>query len=327
MTHGPRRILAIALLAVATLALAVPAWAQSFPSKDIRFLNPFPAGGTSDLIGRILADQLGKQLGKPVIVENKTGANGSIAAAEVARAAGDGHTIVLASMGMLAVVPQMLTLSYSVDKDLTPITNVGAVYNLLVVGAKTPFKTWQEVAKAAKESPEKHTCATVGAGSSQQLSCALFMSLTGTKLTQVPYRGGAPAILDIVGGRVDLMFGNMPEFMGQIRGGGLRPVAFGAAEASPLLPDVPVMSKTGLPDFVIHNWFGVVGPGTLPPDLVKRWSDELNKALASAEVKQKFRDNGIQVLGGTQAQFQEQIKADRVKWGKVIKDHNIRPEN
>lgn len=311
----------------AFLVLAAPlSHAQTFPAKDVRFVNPFPPGGTSDMIGRFLGEQLSRQLGRQVVVENKTGANGAVAAADVAKAAPDGHTILLASMSMMTVTPQMVALPYDVERDLTPIGNVASVYNVLVVKADSPFRTWQDVAEASKKLPGKHTCATVGSGSSQQLSCALFMSLTGGQLTQVPYRGGAPAIVDIVGGRVDMMFGNMPEFMGHIRGGTLRAVAFGAGEASPLLADTPVMSKTGLTDFVIHNWFGMVAPGGLSAELHKRWNDELNKALAAPEIVQKFRDNGLQILGGSSAQFIAQMKSDRVTWGKIIKDFNIKPE-
>ncbi len=325
MNRKRRGILRIVAVVAATV-MACAAQAQAFPTKDVRFVNPFPPGGTSDMIGRFLAEQFSKQIGRQVIVENRTGANGSVAAAEVAKATPDGHTILLASMSMMTVTPQMVQLSYDVDRDLAPIGNVASVYNLLVVKSDSPFRTWQDVSEASRKNPEKHTCATVGSGSSQQLSCALFMSLTGGRLTQVPYRGGAPAIVDIVGGRVEMMFGNMPEFMGHIRGGTLRAVAFGAAEASPLLPDIPVMSKAGLKDFVIHNWFGIVAPGGVSADIRKRWNDELNKALAAPEIVQRFKDNGLQILGGTSEQFVEQMRSDRIKWGKVIKDFNIKPE-
>jgi tripartite-type tricarboxylate transporter receptor subunit TctC len=317
----------LAFLGVLAALLSGPALAQSFPSKEIRFVNGFPAGGTSDIIGRLLAEQFSKQLGKTVVVDNKAGASGMIAAAETAKSAPDGHTILLASMAMMTVLPQMVKTNIDVDKDLTTIANVASVYNILVVGRDTPYKTWQDVETAAKANPEKVSCATVGSGSSQQLSCALFMALTGAKLTQVPYRGGAPAIIDIVGGRVDLMFGNMPEFMGQIRGGGLRAIGYGADVASPLLPEVPVMSKTGLKDFVIHNWFGLVGPANMPPEIVKRWNDELRKAVADPDLQKKFADNGLQIVVGSKEDFDKEIAADRLKWGKLIRDFNIKPEN
>ena len=322
-----RGLKALVLALAAVAGFAGPAPAQTFPSKEIRFINGFPAGGTSDIIGRVLAEQLSKQLGRSVVVDNKAGASGMIAAAETAKSVPDGHTILLASMAMMTVLPQMVKTNVDVDRDLVTIGNVASVYNILVVGRDTAFKNWEDVRAAAKANPEKVTCATVGSGSSQQLSCALFMALTGTKLTQVPYRGGAPAIIDMVGGRVDMMWGNMPEFMGQIRGGGLRAIGYGADSASPLLPEVPVISKTGLKDFVIHNWFGVVGPAGMSPELVKRWNEEIAKAVASPEVKQKFADNGLQIVAGPKAEFDKDIAQDRAKWGKVIKDFDIKPEN
>jgi len=314
-------------LVLALTAMAGPAIGQTFPSKEIRFVNGFPAGGTSDIIGRVLAEQLTRQLGKTVVVDNKAGASGMIAAADTAKSPPDGHTILLASMAMMTVLPQLVKTNVDVGKDLVTIGNVASVYNILVVGRDTPYKSWQDVQAAAKANPEKVTCATVGSGSSQQLSCALFMALTGTRLTQVPYRGGAPAIIDMVGGRVDMMWGNMPEFMGQIRGGGLRPIGYGADSASPLLPEVPVISKTGLKDFVIHNWFGIVGPAGMSPELVKRWNEEIAKAVEAPEVKQKFADNGLQIVTGSKEDFDREIAQDRAKWGKVIRDFDIKPEN
>ena len=318
------RSVAAAAAAIA-LSSAVPAVAQDqFPQREVRFINAFSPGGTADLLARILADQLSQQFGQRVVVDNRTGAGGTIGTSETARAAPDGHTILLASMGIMTITPQIQSVPYDVDRDLTPLANAASVYNILVANPNGPVRTWQDLARVSRERPGGLSCATVGAGSSQQLSCVLFASLTGARLEQVPYRGGAPAILDITAGRVEVMFGNMPEFLGQIRDGGLRPVAFGAAEASPLLPEIPVISKTGLPEFVIPNWFGVVGPGGMAPALVARWNAEINRALQAPEVQRRFVENGLQRLGGSREDFARQIAADREKWGKVIREHNIR---
>ena len=317
------------LAAAAWLGLAgiAPAEAQeAYPRREIRFLNAFAPGGTSDLLGRILAEQLSTQLGQRVVVENRTGAGGVIATQELTRAAPDGHTLLLASMGIMAITPQMQQVPYNMDTDLTPIVNVASVYNILVANPNGPIRSWQDLARLGRERPRSLSCATVGPGSSQQLSCVLFMSLTGAQFEQVPYRGGAPAILDIIAGRVEVMFGNMPEYMGQIRAGGLRAVAYGASEASPLMPELPVISHTGLPDFVIHNWFGIVGPGRMPEPLVARLNEEVNKALAAPEVQRRFVENGLQLIGGSPSDFIRQIAADRTQWGRIIREHNIKPE-
>lgn len=332
MSHRNRRGIAhhIAAAALAFGALLGPAAAQTaaqpFVTREVRFLNPFAPGGTSDLIGRILAEQLGRQIGQQVVVENRTGGGGVVAAQELARSAPDGHTILLASMGILAVTPQMQTTPYDVDRDLIPVVNIASVYNILVTGPRSPIRSWQDLAQLSKDRSRTTTCATVGAGSSQQLSCILFAALTGGQITQIPYRGGAPAILDISTGRVDVMFGNMPEFLGQIRDGGLRAVAYGAAEASPLAPDLPVISKDGLPGFVIPSWFGVVIPGRTPDAMVARWNAELNRAMEAPDVQRRFTENGLQRLGGTREDFLRQIAADRQRWGGIIREHNIRPE-
>jgi tripartite-type tricarboxylate transporter receptor subunit TctC len=325
MARRLRRHLIVAALAAALPVAAAAQTQDNFPTREIRFLNAFAPGGTSDLLGRILAEQLSRQMGQRVVVENRTGAAGVIATQETARAAPDGHTILLASMGIMSITPQMQSVPYDIDADLTPLVNVASVYNILVTNPNGPIRSWQDLARLGKERPGTLSCATVGPGSSQQLSCVMFQSMTGAELRQIPYRGGAPAILDIVGGRVDVMFGNMPEFMGQIRDGGLRAVAYGAASASPLIPDLPVMSRTGLPQFVIHNWFGVVGPGRMAPALIARWNQEINRAMDAPEVQQRFVQNGLQRLGGGPEEFLRQIAADRETWGKVIREHGIRP--
>lgn len=312
------------------LATCLPAAAQTaeapFPRGPVRFIGAFAAGGTSDLIQRILADQLSAQLGERVVVDTRTGGGGVIATQELARAAPDGQTILLASMGILTITPQMQTVPYNVETDLIPVANIASVYNILVTGPRSGIANWRDLVRLAREPGRTTTCATVGAGSSQQLSCILFGAMTGAPITQVPYRGGAPAIVDITAGRVDVMFGNMPEFLGQIRDGGLRAVAYGASSASPLIPELPVIGRDGLPGFEIPSWFGIVLPGRTPPEIVERWNAELNRALASADVQRRFAENGLLRLGGTREDFLRQIAADRERWGRLIREHNIRAD-
>jgi len=316
----------IAASAALGLAGAFPARAQQL-ARDVHFLNGYPPGGTSDLLGRFLANSLTPIVGQKVIVEQRTGASGFIAAEACARAAPDGHTIFLTTMGIMTINPQIPgpKLPIDVDKDLTPISNSGGVYNLLVATPNGPFKTVPELIDYAKKNPGKLTYASTGNGTSQHLAGELFKRLAGVDILHVPYRGGAPAILDIVAGRTNMMFGNMPEFLGQIRGGGLMPIAFGGAKPSPLFPALPLIS-TWLPEFKIANWFGVVGPAGLPGDWVAYWNRALNAAMREPKFVQLMADNGMEILAGSPEEFKATIAADRKRWGEVIRGAGIRAD-
>jgi len=310
------------LLALAT----VPSQAQQLKG-DVRFFNGFPPGGTSDLLGRMLADALAPIVGQKVIVENRTGASGFIAAEATARSAPDGHTIFLAPMALMTISPQMpgQKVTIDVEKDLAPVTNVGGIYNVLVANPNGPFKTVPELVAYAKKNPGRLTYASAGNGTSQHLSAELFKKLTGTFITHIPYRGGAPAVIDIVAGRTDMMFGNMPEFLGQIRGGGLKPIAFGAPKASPVLPEVPLVSAT-VPEFKITNWFGVVTTGGTPPEWVSFWNKSIATVAKQPAFIQRMTENGMDILVGSPNDFRATIAADRKRWGEVIKSAGIRAD-
>jgi tripartite-type tricarboxylate transporter receptor subunit TctC len=307
-------------------AAAFSAGAQQLKG-DVRFLNGFPPGGTSDLLGRMLADALGPIVGQKVIVEQRTGASGFIAAETCARSAPDGHTLFLAPMAVMTIAPVMpgQKLTIDVDRDLTPISNVAGVYNILVANPNGPFKTVPELIAYAKKNPGKLTYASTGNGTSQHLSGELFKRLAGVYILHIPYRGGAPAILDIVGGRTDMMFGNMPEFLGQVRGGGLRPIAFGAAKASPLFPDLPLISAS-LPEFKIANWFGVVGPAGLSAEWAGYWNRAVDNVTRQPKFVQLMTDNGMEILAGTTGEFKATIAADRKRWNEVIQGAGIRAD-
>ncbi len=316
----------LAAFATISLAAALPSGAQQLKG-DVKFLNGFPPGGTSDLLGRLVAEAVSPVVGQKVIVEQRTGASGFIAAEATARSAPDGHTIFLSPMAVMAVAPVMpgQKLTIDVDRDLTPISNLAGVYNILVVGSSTPFKTVAEVIDFAKKNPGKLTYASAGNGTSQHLSGEFFKNLAAVDILHVPYRGGAPAILDIVGGRTTMMFGNMPEFLGQIRGGGLRAVAFGAARPSPLFADLPVISGT-LADFKISNWFGVVGPAGLSPEWTGFWNRAIQTVAKQPKFIQLMADNGMEILAGTPDEFKATIVADRKKWSEVIQSAKIRAD-
>lgn len=312
-------------LLLALALLATPAYA--FPDRDIRLLIGFAPGGTGDLLTRLIADAVGPVLGQKVVVENRAGASGMLAADVVAKAAPDGHTVFVMPMALGSVLPVMpgVRMPFDPDTDLTPLANVAGVYNLLVVAPQSSIRGIPELIAQAKANPGKLSYASTGNGSSQHLAGELFKKLAGVDLLHVPYRGGSVAIIDIAAGRTDMMFGNMPEFLGQIRDGGLRAVAFGAARASPLFPDLPTVSAT-LPDFVINNWFGVAGPGSLPAPIVARWNAALREAVATPAFRERMTANGMESLIGSPEEFRATIAADRAKWAEVIRGAGIRAD-
>jgi tripartite-type tricarboxylate transporter receptor subunit TctC len=318
-----RMLLAAALL----LAALLPARAQDFPSRDIRFLCGFAPGGTCDLLSRILAEHLTPILGQRVVVENRTGASGLIAADTVAKAAPDGHTVLLATMALYTIQPQMpgMRLPFDIDRDLTPISNVANIYNVLVVSPQGPIRSVPQLIEMARAKPGGLTYASAGNGGSQHLAAELFKRLAGVDLLHVPYRGGAPAIVDIAAGRTDMMFGNLPEFMGQIRDGGLRAVAFGAPRQSPLLPELPLISET-LPEFKVRNWFGVAATGGLPGPVLERWVAALQRVNADPLFQRRMTENGMESLIAGPDAFRATIAEDRQRWGEVIRAANIRAD-
>ncbi|MCU0987002.1 MAG: tripartite tricarboxylate transporter substrate binding protein [Acetobacteraceae bacterium] len=318
------------LAAAGAAAIVGRARAQAaFPSRDVRILCGFAPGGTADLLSRLIAEFVAPSFGHNVVVETKTGASGMIAADAVAKAAPDGHTVSLATMAMHTILPVMpgLRMPFDVDRDLTPIANVANIFNILVASPQSAanFKTIPELIAYGKANPGRLTYASAGNGTSQHLSGELFKKLAGIDMLHVPYRGGAPAIVDIAAGRTDMMFGNMPEFLGQIRGGGLRAIAFGAPRQSPLFPDLPLISAT-LPDFVVRNWFGIAGPGNMPAEIVARWNEALRKAAANPEFQKRMTENGMEIIVGSSAEFAETIKADRGRWSGVIAEAGIKAD-
>ncbi|MFC0386420.1 Bug family tripartite tricarboxylate transporter substrate binding protein [Muricoccus vinaceus] len=299
----------------------------AFPDHDIRLLVGFSPGGAVDLVARLVADALRPILGQNVVVENRSGASGLIAAEAAAKSPPDGHTLYVAAMSAFAVLPQLpgQPMPLNMERDLTPVANVAGVLNALVVTPRAPFRTVPELIAFAKANPDKLTYASTGNGTSQHLAGELFSRLAGVRMTHVPYRGGSNAILDITAGRVDMMFGNFPEFIGQIRDGGLRLLAFGSRQASPLFPGTPLVHDA-VPGFEVTSWIGLAGPAGLPDAAAAAWNAALGRATASPEFQRRITENGLEVLGQDQAAFRATIVADRQRWGDVIRSAAIRAE-
>jgi len=320
-----RTMIAGAASAAAAMSLGGPTSAQI--KGDVRIFCGFPPGGTADLLCRLLADSTGPVVGQKMIVETKTGASGFIANEAVAKSAPDGQNILLAAMAAFCVAPVMpgQKLPIDVDKDLVPICNIAGVYNMLVVGKHVTLRSVPEIIEFAKKNPGKLSYASAGNGTSQHLAGELFKKMAGIDLLHIPYRGGAPAIQDMVAGNVDMMLGNMPEFLGQIGGKNLIPIAFGSPKPSPLFADLPTISKW-VPGFEVVNWFAVFGPAGMPKDIVEHWNKSLTTAVAKPDMQKRFLENGMETLTGPTAQLAEVIAKDRAKWAEVIKAAGMRAD-
>lgn len=315
-----RRLQLLCALAALALAPLAPAQAQAYPSKPIRLLVPLAAGSTADILSRTLGTELSRELGQPVVVDNKAGAGGTIAMAELARAAPDGHTIAFASQGTL-VFNQALYAKPGYDsmKDFAPILLVGGVSNVMIVPPNSPARTVADVIAAAKAKPGM-TFSSGGSGTSHHLSGVLFGQLTGTQLTHVPYKGAPQGILAVMSGEVDMGFFNTPTVIAQIRDNKLKPLAVTSLARSELLPQLPTLDASGVKAYEVNTWFGFVAPAGTPPEVVGRLHATLARVLALPAVKEKLVAQGFE-LAPVQppAQFAGLIRDDLAKWPAIIR--------
>jgi len=324
-----RNMARLALAAALALTLFAPAtWAQTWPSKPIKLINGFPPGGGADILARLVAERLSAALGQQVIVENRTGATGMIAAQSVAASAPDGYTILFYTMNMACTSPIMPgnKINIDPDKDLMPIVIIAGLDNLLYVSPKTDFKTVEDVIKAAKANPGKLTYGSSGVGGSYHLWAAQFTTMADIEMLHVPFRGGPPAIAEIVAGRVDMMFGNLAEILPHIRSGAVRAVAFTSVPPSPVLPGVPTIAQSGLPDYRADNWFGLGAAAGTSQQVVDRLNAEVNKLVKDPAFAEKLVSLGFQPTGGSVDEMKATILRDRAKWKVVIDANNIRAE-
>ena len=319
--HTTRRTLLASLAVAAAGALPLGALAQNFPTKPITIIVPFSAGGTTDILARIVGQGLTTELGQSVVVDNKPGAGGNIGGSLAAKAAADGYTLFMGTVGTHAINQSLYKkMPFDPVKDFAPLSRVATVPNLLVAHPRQPFKPGKEMIAYAKANPGKITYGSPGSGASPHVSGELFKSMTGTDLLHIPYKGSAPAMTDLLGGQTSVMFDNMPSAIQHVRSGKLRPIAVTTAKRSPELPDVPTIAEAGVPGYEATSWFGMFAPAGTPKPVLDKLHAALIKVLNQADVKKKIAEQGGDVVAETPEQFAAFIKAESVKWGKVVKE-------
>lgn len=299
---------------------AFGAFGQPYPNRTIRLVVPFPAGGTTDILARAASQKLTESLGQPVVVDNRPGAGGNIGADMVAKSAPDGYTLLMGTVGTHAINASLYSkMPYDHVKDFTPIVLVAGVPNVLVVNPSVPVNSVGDLIKLAQAKPGAINFASSGSGTSIHLSGELFKTMAHVDMTHVPYKGSAPALTDLIGGQVQVMFDNLPSSLAQIKAGKLRAVAVTSLKRAPALPDVPTISESGLPGFEASSWFGVLGPAGTPPSVVTRINSEINNWLQSPEARAQLLAQGAEAAGGTPESFASHIRAETEKWAKVVK--------
>ena len=305
----------VSFAAVSTLAAA-----QAWPAKPIKYVVPFAAGGTTDILARTISEKLSVALGQPVVVENKPGAGGGLGAAEVAKAAPDGYTIMGGTISTHAINASLYrNLPYDPVRDFAAITLIARVPNMLVINNDIPAKDVAELIALMKANPGKWSFASSGNGTSQHLSGELFKGMAGVDMQHIPYKGSPPALTDVMGGQVSMTFDNITTAWPLAKGGKLRALAVTTAKRSPVSPEVPTLAESGLPGYEIGSWQGVFAPAGTPPEIVKRLNMEIVKIINSPDVQKKLLELGAEPVANSPEEFTALVKTEVVKWGDVVK--------
>ncbi|MXP65211.1 tripartite tricarboxylate transporter substrate binding protein [Roseomonas sp. M0104] len=321
MSH--RRTLLLSGLA-GLLAAATPAWAEAFPDRPVRLIVPFPPGGSADPIGRILAAAMEKRLGQTMVVENRSGAGGVIGTDAVAKAAPDGYTVGLVGVGSMTVAQNLLPdVPYKAMQDLAPVVLVVGVPQLLVASKASKLTDLPSLLKKARAEPGRLTFGSSGNGNSPHLAMSSLALRTGMELIHVPYRGVAPAITDLMAGRVDLMFADLPALLGPVRDKALVPLALGSAEPSPLLPGVPTLEEVGVTGVNVENWYGVVAPAGTPPDRIAKLQQAILGALQEPDTRERLTQLGVRIIGADAEAFADHLRKETAKWVELIRAAKI----
>ena len=313
------------LLAAALAALPMAAFAQGYPSKPIRFVVPYPPGGPLDTIARLLGQKVSEGVKQPVIVENKPGAGGNIGADFVAKSLADGHTILMGAVATHAINPTLYAkIPYDPVRDFAPITQVASTPNVLVVNPSLPVSSVAELIAHAKANPGKLNFGSGSTGSAGHLAGELFNSLAGVQMTHIPYKGAAPAMRDLIGGQIHLMFDNLASSLTQVRAGRVKALAVTTANRSSLAPELPTVAESGLAGFDISTWFGIFAPAGTPREAITRLHTEFTRALAAPDVREKMLNMGAEPVGNAPAEFAAFIRAEAGKYARVIKASGAR---
>src|SRR6186713_3112180 len=314
-----------ALLAIALLA-ALPVQAQEWPTRPVRMIVPFPPGGATDIVGRIVFQKMGDQLNQQFVIDNRGGAGGTIGAAVVAKSPPDGYTVLLYSVHGAVAAAAYKNLSYDLEKDLVPVTTAAIFPDVLVAANRVPAKTLPELIAFAKANPGKINCGSAGNGTSRHLSCEMFAAAAGFKATHVPYKGTGPATAALVAGEIDYIFEALGSAAGQIRGGAVRPIVVTSAKRSPSFPEIPTAMESGMPGFEVTSWYGLWVPMGTPKVVIDRLRAAVVKAFEEPQLRETWFKLGAEVGGATSEEFRELIRQDVTKWARVVKEAGVKPE-
>jgi tripartite-type tricarboxylate transporter receptor subunit TctC len=323
-----KRLVSALALVLASFALAVPAaQAQGYPSRQIRLICPFPPGGAVDIASRAVADALTKVTGQTVLVENKPGAGGNVGGEQAAKSPPDGYTLFMTTSGIQAINPFLYQrMPFDPNKDLAPVIALVSLSNVLVAHPSVKPSTVKELIAAAKAEPGRITGASSGSGTSIHMSLEMFKHFTGTDILHVPYKGSAPAVADLIGGQVQIMFDNIPSALPHIRSGKLKAMATTGAKRAPALPDLPTVAEAGVPGYESGVWFGIVVPTGTPKDVIDKLNADTRKAMALPEFQKRMTDLGYELVGGSPAEMGEMIQAELKRWGPVVKASGAKAE-
>ena len=315
-------VLAFTLCALGAAVQAQPAW----PQKPIRIVVPFAPGGNTDSIARVIAERFTQSLGQPVVVDNKVGAGGAIAAEFVAKAPADGYTLMMAAMPVMAVLPVISKTNFDPLKDFVPISNVGSNPFVMGVHKSVPANTVSEFVAFMRKNPGKYNYASGGSGSVSHLSAALFVKRAELNMTHISYKGGAPAVTDLLGGNVQMYFGNFSELYPHVSGGNIRIIGVSSDKRAAQLPQVATIAESGFPGFKTVTWNGLMAPAGTPAAVVARLADAVKEALASEGTHTKFQQMGVDAIGSTPKEFADTLRADIAIWSEAAKAANLKME-